>query len=108
MFFSARTVKIIKAVKKATKDKELSRKAKKELMKYIRKLRKSCLDYIIISENALDFAGSQRVVDKLRKKGYTVEPIKNLADYGIVISYLSYDELPEDIKRRIEKCRGDN
>lgn len=111
MILSAQTVKKIKAIKEALKERKRSRKARNKLIEDIKDLNKLCSDYRIISENALDFSGSQKIVDKLRKKGYTIEYIKCCADYGVIISYLPINELPNDIRKDIERyndLRGDN
>lgn len=106
MILSAKKVKRIKAVKESIKARKEARIDRKTFLRAVKGLKEKYMDYDIISADALDFAGSQSVVNKLRRKGYTVEPIKHLADYGIVISYLSYDELPEDIKHDVECCKN--
>lgn len=104
---------MIKSVKSIKKDirKKAEKKMRDNLIKRIKNIEES--KHIFVYNDDMNFEGSNNLLLKLKKKGYLIEPAERSykditgieTEYGVIISYLGYDELPDHIKKQIEAGR---
>ena len=103
-------IKSAKNIKKAIR-KKAEKKMRDRLIERIENIEDS--KYIFVCNDDMNFEGSNNLLLKLKRKGYLIEPAERSykditgleTEYGVIISYLSHDELPDYIKEEIKAGR---